>query len=347
MKCFNLDGDRFVPVGTPFAGESLLPVDSILLQRTPFTGGQFSWDQFWQACDHLREATDPAWVMIDACWDPFRLSNDAIQIYRDQVNQRWPRARCLVLSARAQHWFDELPGCVYFPMFLICKYPDPHSQPRQGRMGCLNRRNAAHRIWLMHHLLDQGLIDPARDIYSVRFTCMWTDHYHDIDPAHMDDPDQAVLFNQAQRQWPKILATHEDGFPNDYSTQHPAWHTGIAIITETEPGSDTLICEKTAKGILSRSCFTIYMADVGYQVLEALGFRPRFFADHAEGWNVEPILRMCRDIKTENQALDYRESYLEQIEHNFQWFAWNQGGVQQRPWFDLYQPKLQQALDSL
>lgn len=209
-------------------------------------------------------------------------------------------------------------------------------------MGCLNRRNAAHRVWLMHHLLEQGLIDYAKDIFSVRFTCQFTDSYYDVDPLVGCD-----WFNQAQMQWPRAMATHPDNFPSDYSIRHPAWHTGIAIITETEPGLHTIICEKTAKGILSKSCFTVYMADVGYRVLEDLGFLPRFFAKHAENFDIEPILSICRDIATESQAMEYREQCLAQIEHNFDWFAFDQGPLQSRPWFVRFQPKLQQALDNL
>jgi hypothetical protein len=49
--------------------------------------------------------------------------------------------------------------------------------------------------------------------------------------------------------WPASIATHPDDFLNDYSINHPAWHTGIAIITETEPDEHTIVCEKTGKGI--------------------------------------------------------------------------------------------------
>jgi hypothetical protein len=194
----------------------------------------------------------------------------------------------------------------------------------------------------MNTLLEQNLIDATRDIYSVSFTCLHTGTYFDVDD-HMN----TVGINRAQQRWPKQIATHPDDFPSDYSINHPAWHTGISIITETEPGEHTIICEKTGKGILSKSCFSIYMSETGYRVLEDLGFEPRFFDNHAEESNIQPLIDICKNITTESQALEYRQQHIEQINHNFDWFAYEAGELAHRPWFARYQPKLQQVLDSL
>lgn len=338
MQCYNFLDPDFSLGTTPFAAESVLPTDSILLEQTPFTYGHRSWETFWLACRELAQSVQPTWVFVNACWDPFRLDNDSIQQRRQQLAEIWPGSKICILSARAQHFYDDLLGCLYFPLFLFIKYPELYVRKRSGRIGCLNRNNAAHRVWLMHHLLDQKLIDPDRDVYSVSFTNIFTDTYNDIG---------VDWFNTAQRRWPAQLSTHPDGFPNDYSIDHPAWHTGIAVITETEPGADTIICEKTGKGILSQSCFSIYMADVGYRVLEDLGFEPRFFPDHAEDFNIEPILNICRTIITESQALEYRQQHMDKIQHNFDWFGFRTGTFQSRPWWDRYEPKLRLALDSL
>jgi hypothetical protein len=89
------------------------------------------------------------------------------------------------------------------------------------------------------------------------------------------------------------------------------------------------------------------MADVGYQVLEELGFEPRFFSEHAEYDNIDPLISLCQNIKTESQAMEYRQNYIDQIEHNYAWFGNDQSTVPHRPWYSRYAPKLRQALDNL
>lgn len=342
MQSFDFVDEQLRPAVHSFVGQSVLPNDSILLQRTPFTYRSTSWDVFWIACQALQQQIKPQWVFIDACWDPFSGSAEFIVEQRLRLNKIWPNSKVCILSSRAQHYYDNILGCVYFPLFLMINYPDLVERPRLGRIGCLNRRNAVHRVWLMYHLLRDKLIDSQRDVYSVRFTNIYTNNYYNVNGTL-----GITWFNQVQEQWPKEIQTHPDGFPNDYSIEHPAWHTGITIITETEPGADTLICEKTAKGILSKSCFTIYMDESGYRVLEDLGFQPRFFPEHAEEFNIEPIIKICRDISTQSQAMEYRNMHMDKIQHNFNWFAYGQKSFQERPWWQNYRLKLQQALDSL
>lgn len=342
MQAFNLENNQFQP-SAEYVAESILPSNSIILHRTPLTYTHVKWDTFYKACYNLKQQLSSVdWVFIDACWDPFRLTNNQIQKIRRQLSEIFVGSKVCILSARAQHFYDNLPGCVYFPLFLMIKYPEINHFPKSGRIGCLNRRNAPHRIWLMHHLLRQQLIDPERDIYSVMFKGVFDDVYIDFDQIV-----GTKWFNEAQRSWPARIATHDDGTINDYSIDHPAWHTGIVIITETEPGVDTIISEKTGKGFLSKSCFSVYMGEVGYKVLEDLGFQPRFFPDHAEDYNIESIMDICRSIQTEQHALEYRHQHLDKIEHNFEWFGLSQGAFTSRPWWAKFGPKLQQALDSL
>lgn len=339
MQAFNFVDNHFEKAGMTFTGAPILPNDSIVLHRTPATYMLSQLEDFLAACRQFKQDIgSPSWVFIDACWDPFRF--DAIQIkkFRQDLQEIFEQSKICVLSAAARHFYEDIPGCLYFPLFLMINYPPLNFLPKAGRIGCLNRRNAAHRVWLMHHLLEQKLIDPERDVYSVSFTNLYTGSYYDVG---------IDWFNEAQRQWPTQISTHPDDFPCDYSIDHPAWHTGISIITETEPGVDTIICEKTAKGILSKSCFSVYMAEVGYRVLEDLGFEPRFFDQHAEEFDIQPIIDICKTITTESQALEYRQQHIDKIEHNFEWFAINTGPFQSRPWWNRYEPKLRQALDSL
>jgi len=344
MPCYDYDQGQFSPCGWVYPGETVLPSDNIILQRTPFTWQQNNnWSTFYTACQQLaRSITVPAYVFIDASWDPFVMSNTEILQRLAELDSIFVDSKVCILSARAQHYFDHLPGCVYMPLFAMHNYKDLEHRPKSGRIGCLNRRNAAHRVWLMHHLLDKKLIDPQRDVYSVAFTSLWSDTYFDVD--HLL---QINWFNQAQRQWPTQIQTHPDNFPNDYGISHPAWHTGIVIITETEVDANTLICEKTAKGILSKSCFSVYMHDVGYRVLEDLGFEPRFFANHAQEFDIQPIIDICHKFDTADSAIDYSREHQHQIDHNFDWLAYGQGPVHARPWFGRWKPKLEQALQSL
>lgn len=340
MQAYQLEQSKFF-AASDFLGQDILPSNSILLERTPFNYG--SWTDFFTACVDLKnQISTPDWVFVNASWDPVKISNQELQTRRQELQAIFSQSKVCVLSARVQHFYDNISGCVYFPLFLAINYHSLSFPTRSGRIGCLNRRNAAHRVWMMHNLLEQDLIDSTRDVYSISFTSLYTDTYWDIE-KEVGVPG----INQLQQRWPKQMATHPDDFPSDYSINHPAWHTGIAIITETEPGEHTIICEKTGKGILSKSCFSIYMSEVGYRVLEDLGFEPRFFANHAEDFNINSILDICKNIETENQALEYRQLHMDKINHNFEWFAYESGKLASRPWFARYQPKLQQALDNL
>jgi hypothetical protein len=324
-------------------GSAALPDNHIVLANTPFNGWP-DWKTFVIACHKLaKQISPPTWVFVDASWDPVMATNHTLTQYIEGLNKIFPKSKVCMLSANAQHFYDNLLGCVYFPYFLMHNnHGELNHQPKAGRIGCLNRRSALHRVWLMHHLLYQRLIDPRRDIYSVSFTNIDSGEYQDVDYLL-----NVTGFNQLQQQWPTQIQTHPDGFPNDYSIDHPAWHTGIVIITETLTGSHTIITEKTAKGILSKSCFSVYMGEAGYKALEDLGFEPRFFSTHAEEHNIDPILNICRNITTEQQALEYRNLHLDKINHNFEWFAYAQGELNQRPWWPKYQLKLNAALDML
>jgi hypothetical protein len=343
---YNFSEGQLILRKHPWDPSTVLPNDHIILGNTPFNGWP-DWETFVTACHALaKQISPPSWVFVDASWDPVMASNHTLTQYIQGLKDIFPRSKVCMLSANAHHFYDNLPGCVYFPYFLTHNnHGNLNHYPKTGRIGCLNRRNSPQRVWLMHHLLDKKLIDPQRDVYSISFT-----NYTNVDDKTYNDVDSHIginWFNQAQRQWPTKIQTHPDNFPNDYSIDHPAWHTGIVIITETEPLPCVIISEKTAKGILSKSCFSVYMDEVGYRVLEDLGFQPRFFPEHAEKFNIDPLIDICQTITTEQQALEYRNLHLDKINHNFEWFAYKQGEIQQRPWWPKYQSKLLAAFDML
>jgi len=317
----------------------VLPNDSLIISDSPFLYNT-GWDVFFSACKKIQqELPSKPYIFIDAFWDPVFRTNQELEQGMAELAKIFPASKILMLSSRAQHWYDNVPGIVYFPFFAMLSCPDVQ-RPRKGRIGCLNRRNATHRVVLMYELLSQNLIDTERDVFSVMFSSINSGASFDFKDSNLG------WLESKLESWPKAIETHPDNFANDLLVEHPAWHTGIAIVTETDPGNLCLITEKTAKAIISRSCFSIYMADVAYGVMEDLGFEPRFFDNHAEYKNIQPVLEICRTIDTEALALEYRQQHMDQIEHNYGWFG-NNVPIKQRPWYGRFEPKLRQALNNL
>jgi hypothetical protein len=323
----------------------MLPDNSIVLMGTPFTVvDRHSWENYYKNLQILKDqSVSDTFVFIDAAWDPILVSTESSVEHLEATKEFFPNAKVAVLSSRCQNWFDDIPGLIYYPYFAAVIYNDYIPRPRQGRIGCLNRQNSPHRLWLMHSLLSEKLIDSDRDVYSVGFS-----NPYDLTAYGKVDGfvgyEKRLKLDEKIKKYPPQVATHPDNFPNDYTTEHPAWHTGICIVTETHPGEATIISEKTAKAIMSKSCFSVYMAESGYRVLEELGFQPRFFADHASEINIDPIKQICRQFDTESAAMDYRQSHMDKINHNAEWFS---RGTVLGPWYDLYKPKFQQELDRL
>lgn len=321
----------------------MLPDDSIVLTGTPYTRiDRNSWAEFYTSLQVLRDqSVTDTYVFVDASWDPILISTQDCIDNLSLIKEFFPGAKVAVISSRCEHWFDTIPGLIYYPSFGAIVYNWPTHHARSKRIGCLNRASSPHRLWLMHSLLSEKLIDPDRDIYSVSFASPYNlTAYGDIGEFVKDKRN----LNNEIRKYPPQVATHPDNFPNDYTIEHPAWHTAIAVVTETRPDEKTLISEKTAKAIISKSCFSIYMSEAGYRVLEELGFEPRFFADHASEANIEPIKQICRQFDTESVAMDYRQSQIHKINHNFEWFS---KGPVLGPWYNKYQPKLQRELNCL
>jgi hypothetical protein len=327
-------------------GLRMLPDNSIVLTGTPYTRiDRDSWADFYKNLQILRDQyINDTYVFIDASWDPLLISTQDCIDNLSLIKEFFPGAKVAVISSRCQHWFDAIPGLIYYPAFGAIVYNWPTHHARSKRIGCLNRASSPHRLWLMHSLLSEKLIDPDRDIYSMSFASPYNLTAYGNMGSFIEDKRNLINLNNEIKKYPPQVATHPDNFPNDYTIEHPAWHTAIAVVTETHPGDATIISEKTAKAIISKSCFSIYMSEAGYRVLEELGFEPRFFADHASETNIEPIKEICRQFDTESAAMDYRQSQIHKINHNFEWFS---KGPVIGPWYNKYQPKLQRELACL
>ena len=324
----------------------MLPEDSVVLTGTPYTRiDRNSWTDFYTNLQVLQDqSVTDTYVFVDASWDPILISTQDCIDNLSIIKEFFPRVNVAVISSRCQHWFDAIPGVIYYPAFGAIVYDLPTFQTRSKRIGCLNRAPSPHRLWLMHSLLSEKLIDPDRDIYSVSFASPYNLTSYGNMGALIEDKRKLTNLNNKIKKYPPRVATHPDNFPNDYTIEHPAWNTAIAVVTETHPGEKTLISEKTAKAIISKSCFSIYMSETGYRVLEELGFEPRFFAEHASEDNIEPIKQICRQFDTESAAMDYRQSQMDKINHNFEWFS---KGPILGPWYNKYQSKLQRELACL
>jgi hypothetical protein len=343
LRTFNLrDPNTVVEIDNP-VNYKVLPQDSVALHHVLYhlTPQMTTWHhQFSQL---VSQGVTANRVFIDGSFDPVIYTESQLNELIELAQQFWPNSKILLLSSDVKHFGIGNENICWFPWCFLNIYQESRPRVRQKRIGCLNRRNAPHRVWLMHHLLTQGLLDAERDVYSISFLS----HYDQVSASNVAAwLNQPPWFNDLiYHHQPADVATHPDDFANDYTTNHPAWSTAIAIITETEPGPWTMITEKTLKAIMSRSCWTSYMGDDGYQLMEVLGFEPRLFDSHAEGYNIVPTLDLCRKLDTESVAMDYYHSRVQQIEHNFEWFGGADGSTNQLgPWWENYYPQLRYKL---
>ena len=316
---------------TPY---SLLPDNSLVLLNFAKHAGNSS-DTAVLAQELKQLPINFDYVFIDDSYDPVTLSDLDIQAITELVAQHFTNSHVIFLSSKCSHYYSDQKHILWYPFFLLTEYPTV-IQPRQQRIGCLNRKNALHRIWLMHNLLSQGLIDHDRDIFSIAFANVYDNHRLDdrIDEWVGNDN---TNYNKLIAQYPDSIATIPDNFPNDHGILHPAWHTAITIVTETECDGLGIITEKTAKAMAARCCWIAYTGSDCIRVLTDLGFDTQLFDQHATGRNIDPIVQVCKDLDTESAAMDYYNSKLPQIEHNKHHLD--------HGWLTQYVPKLKQALD--
>ena len=323
-----------------------LPDNCVLMQNTPFTKRENTWEQFYQQLKTLQtQISYHSYIFLDASYDPVYLKDSELQEKISTVCEFFPNNKVVLLSSAAKHYLYDLPNIVFYPWCFLNPYKPSQFKTRNKRISCLNRHNTPHRVWLMYNLLNQGLIDDQRDIYSISFVNIYDENL--ICNVGEWIRNVTKFDNDELRKFPPKVATHPDNFPNDWSTDHPAWQTAIAIITETEPGDATMVTEKTIKGFMSRSCWTSYMDESGYKLLEEFGFQPRLFPEHASHSNIDPIINICKNFDT-NDAMDYYHSKIDLIEHNFEWYGGATGSTEVLgPWFYKFLPKFQSRLNNL
>ena len=328
---------------------SILPENSAIIHSALPRSNSVDFDS-WE--HQVKQLPKGHRFFIDHSYDPVKISNSDILCLLNLIKTHHPGSDPVFLSSNCDHYFAEIPGVVYFPYFFFSNFNNLPVRPRSKRIGCLNRNNTPHRPWLMHNLLSQGLLDQDRDIYSVSFVSPYDfSSYTDVD-GWLQHTHQV---NHLLRQYPPQIATNPDGFPTDVNTvDHPAWHTAVTVVTETEPGDRTMISEKTSKAIVANCCWTAYMGESGYRLLEAFGFAPRFFEQHAEGTNIDPIIHICSTLDTESVAADYRNQFLEQIDHNAKWYGKNiESDAQHKilqartasPWYSRWHFKFQKEIN--
>ena len=311
---------------------SILPNHSIIIRRFSTYYSPLSLDQLISMIDWIPEK-NPRYVFIDYSPDDIPpYTRDEIQERIDLFKSHFPNSRVILLTPQPDDYNTTQPDVLFYPYWFLNHPTEYPITIRKKRIGCLNRRNAAHRVWLMHNLLSQGLIDHERDIFSMRFVNVF-DKKTKADLASWLPSISIEEQRFINRSYPESIATIPDDFPNDHSTQHPAWNTALAIVTETEVDHYCVITEKTIKAFLSRSCFMLYTGQEELDLLPKLGFELGTFEQHATEFNIDPILEMARKLDTESVALDYYHSKLDIINHNYDWFT--TGG-----WFSKYQEKL-------
>jgi len=329
---------------------NILPDDCILLQNTPIILTNSSWDVAHQQLKSLTDQQITAKiVLVDATHDPVKYSNRELLEQLDKIKNYFPTAKIALLSSRVQHWFDNVPELIYVPYCIQLGYTHYEHKPRQKRIGCLNRNNTAHRVWLMHNLLKKNLLRPDCDVFSMSFANINNGSITRV-AGWLGNSLAPLDVDYEVAQWSSSVATHPDGFLNDFTVNHPAWNTALSVVTETESGWMTMITEKTWKAIRSRSCWTAYMADVGYQFLRDVGFEPDFFDKHASFVDIKPIVRICKTFDTEAVALDYYHSQTDKINHNFEWSGGNSQYAAENftaPWAQKFLLKFQRDLTCL
>ena len=320
MKVYDFINRDSIQEVSPPGYYSILPDNSIILQNFSFSS--------LNNLDSISK-TGVQIVFVDWSYDPIRQINyNSIPILTQVIEKKFKQARCIILSSKCSDYYTNQNNILWYPSILLNKYDDNPVRPRQKRIGCLNRRNAPHRIWLMHNLLSQGLVDHDRDIFSVLFNNAFSNG-----PAGVSNWISITKEDkEALNHYPDEISTVPDGFPMDYSVSHPAWNTAITVITETEVGDNTLITEKTVKGLVGRCCWMLYAGNDQFTVLTSLGFEIGLFDQHPTKYNIDPVLKMCATLDNESTAMDYYHSKIDKINHNYNWYR--------NGWLTVYLKKL-------
>lgn len=318
----------------------ILPKNSVVLQNVLKHGNiNLKPQELTQGLKTI--SVDAEYVFVDDSSDTVAFSDLEILFALELIKQQFGNCKPVFLSGKCSHYYSAHKNIIWYPKFLLWDYPTQH-RPRQKRIGCLNRRNAPHRVWLMYNLLEEGIIDHDRDIFSISFVdFLDKNHTADID-GWIKKP--GTNYNSMIKQYPDTIATMPDHFSSsvgiDMTTEHPAWHTAITVVTETECGDLAMISEKIMKAIAAECCWIAYTGVDSIRVLNDLQFDTKLFEHHASGTDIECIRQVCKMIDTQDLAMDYRHSRRHQIQHNKQHLV-------SEEWLKHYVPKLESVLNSL
>lgn len=306
------------PINLRFNGDCpelqvLAPAYRLLPSASTIVSGLFGSDAgvFFNKINAL--SSDPIRALyLDFSHDPLWLDDAALVWLVQEIEHTNKWSAVYALSGKFTHFFQAPPGVVWYPYWFLCPYVPHRNKHRVGRVSCLNRRAAPHRIALMFDLLDHGLVDHDRDVIGIN-----------LEPMYGEPQNTACMFfdrfiDLTAR--PRSTATIPDNFPNDHTVDHPAWSTALHIVTETECGPHALITEKTIKPLISNSCWMMYSGAEHTAVLEALGFA-RCFDQQATGADYQCIMDMCRDLYNFDTAMDYHRSRRDSIAHNLHHFV--------------------------
>lgn len=276
--------------------------------------------------------TNSRYVFIDASYDPVRLSDTEIQELIEQTKKLNPDSCVIFLSSRCSDYYTNNNNILWYPVFMLRSYETNILPTRSKRIGCLNRRNAPHRVWLMHNLLRQRLIDHERDIFSISFANIYNGTRGRINDWIAISREDSLTI----KSYPDNIATVPDNFINDHTTLHPAWNTAITIVSETEVGKLSLITEKTVKAISAQCCWMVHTGQDQLDVMQSLGFELGMFDQHATDKNIDSIIDVCQRLDTEELALDYYYFKKHLIDHNSLWLK--------HGWLDRYREKVHAVL---
>ena len=156
----------------------ILPDNCVVLDNTPVVFRAGSWTNAHRKLQMLKDqGVTGKIVFINGTHDPITYSNRELHEQLDTIKNYFPTSKIVLLSSRVQHWFDNIPEFIYVPYPLQLGYIHHTFKPRQKRIGCLNRNNTAHRVWLMHNLLKQNLLRSDCDVYSMSFEHIHNKNY--------------------------------------------------------------------------------------------------------------------------------------------------------------------------
>lgn len=250
-------------------------------------------------------------IFLDFSYDPCVFSENQIKQILEWLQNCFKQSTIWWLSGDCRYFTNGDPQILYYPYWLLNNSVETRSIVKKHRFGCLNRNPAKHRHQLMYELLSQGLFDSRLDRYSWNFNWPGTQGILSFGLTEVE----SFMNLELRLNEKNYISNCYDNSPNDHSLDHPAWSAYLQLITETSPYDNGIITEKTIKGILSQSLFTVINSQYSKQLFSNFGFDIEYF-------NQSPV-----EVAKEYQNLEkLQEKYheeLHRITFNLEWFLSN------------------------